>query len=167
MDLKEALRKLEESSDFKQWHKKHKNDYFSYAFKIPQEMGSSDWQFGFYSKKKDKITTFILIGDNIKIRPEEEVFKKNSMKVNEIDLDKVKITFDAAVKKAGEFQQKSFPKDRGIKTIAILQNIAKLGNIWNITYITEALNTLNMKIDASSGKVLENNLSSVFSFGKE
>ncbi|MBI2652931.1 hypothetical protein HYX00_05695, partial [Candidatus Woesearchaeota archaeon] len=47
------------------------------------------------------------------------------------------------------------------------QNMAALGNIWNITYITEAFNTLNMKIDASNGKVLEHNLSSIFSFKKE
>ena len=167
MDLKPALKKLEESSDFKMWHKKNKNTYFSYAFKIPQEMGSNDWQFGFYNKKKDKITTFVIAGDNIKIRPEEELFKKEGMKVNEIQLDKVKMTFDDVIGKAYEFQQKNFPKDKGIKTIAILQNMQNLGNIWNITYITEAFNTLNMKIDASNSKVLEHNLSSILSFRKE
>ena len=89
------------------------------------------------------------------------------MKVNEIQLDKVKITFDSAIGKADEFQQKNFPKDKSIKTIAILQNMPNLGNIWNITYITEAFNTLNIKIDASNGKVLEHNLSSILSFRKE
>ena len=141
MDIKYGLRKLEENSDFKKWRQKNKNAYLSYAFKIPQEMGSNDWQLGFYNKKKDKITTFTIVGDNVKIRPEEEIFKKEGMDVNKIQLEKVKLTFDNAILKAEEFQHKNFPKDRGVKTIAILQNLSKLGNIWNITYITGAFNT--------------------------
>lgn len=167
MDLKPVLEKLEESQNFRKWRQKNKNTYLSYAFKIAEEMGSNDWQIGFYDRKKDRITTFVIAGGNVKIRPDEEVFKNDGMKVNEIQLDKIKLTFDNAMGKAGEFQEKNFPKDRSIKTIAILQNMPKLGNIWNITYITEAFNTLNMKIDASTGKVLEHALSSLFSFRKE
>lgn len=166
MELKPALKKLEESSDFKKWHNENKSTYFSYAFKIPREMGSNDWQLGFYNKKKDKITTFVITEDSISIRAEEEIFKKEEMKVNEIQVSKLKLTFEGALAKAYEFQQKNFPKDKSIKTIAILQNITELGNIWNITYITEAFNTLNMKIDASNGKIVEHNLSSVFNFRK-
>ncbi len=166
MDIKLALKKLEESSDFRKWQKKNKNTYFSYAFKIPQEM-SNEWQLGFYNKKKDKITTFIVNGNSVDIRLEEDIFKKEETRVNEIQLDKVKLTFDNAIIKANEFQEKNFPKDKSIKTIAILQNMPDFGNIWNITYVTEAFNILNMKIDASNGKVLKHNLSSVFSFRKE
>jgi len=166
MDLKPALKKLEQSQDFKKWYQKNKNCYFSYAFKILQEM-PNEWQLGYYDKKKDKITTFIINSDGIKIRPEEEVFKKEGTKINEIQLSKVKLTFENAIVKANEFQKKNFPNDKSIKTIAILQNADRLGNIWNITHITEAFNTLNMKIDTSNGKVLEHHLASVFSFRKE
>ena len=167
MELKDSFKKLQESQDFRKWRQKNKNAYFSYAFKIPQEMGLNDWQLGFYDEKKDKITTFVVENENIKVRPEEEIFKKEETKVEGIQLNKVKLTFDNAIEKANEFQQKNFPKDKSIKTIVILQNISKLGNIWNITYVTEAFNTLNMKIDASSGKILEHAISSVFSFRKE
>ena len=166
MELKLALRKLEESPDFKKWRRENKNTYFSYAFKIPQEM-PDEWQLGFYNRKRDKITTFIIKGDNVNIRLEEDVFKKEETKVNEIQLDKVKLALDNALAKANEFQEKNFPKDKSIKTIAILQNIPNLGNIWNITYVTETFNILNMKMDASSGKVIKHNLSSVFSFRSE
>ena len=166
MDLKPALKLLEGSKDYKYWHKKNKNTYFSYAFRIPQEM-PDEWQLGFYDKKKDKITTFVVKGSAISIRPEEEIFKKDETKISGIEIKKVNVTFDDAIGKAGEFQSKNYPKDKSVKTIAILQNIPSYGNIWNITYITESFNTLNMKIDASSGKVLEHNLSSVFSFKKE
>ena len=126
-----------------------------------------EWQLGFYDNKKDKITTFVMNGNNIKIRPEEDVFKKEDMNVNEVQVNKIKLTFDNAILKADEFQQKNFPKDKSIKTIAILQNIDKLGNIWNITYVTEAFNILNMRIDASTGRILEHNLASILSFRKE
>ena len=167
MELKIALKRLEENSEFKKWYKKNKDTYLSYAFKIPQEMSSDDWQFGFYNKRKDRITTFVVSGGNVNIRPEEEIFKKEKAKVNQIQLDKVKLTFDNAMAKANEFQEKNFPKDKSIKTIAILQNISEFGNVWNVTYVTEAFNTLNMKINATNGKILEHNLSSVFSFRKQ
>ena len=164
MDLKPALKKLEESADFNKWRSKNKDTYFSYAFKIPQEMAADEWQLGFYDKKIDKITTFIILGESVNMRPEEEIFKKEEMDVHKVELDKVRLTFDNAISSANDFQKGKFPKERSIKTIAILQNIAGFGNIWNITFITEAFNTLNIKIDASSGKIMEHNLSSVFSF---
>ena len=166
MELKQALRKLEQSKDFRDWHKKNKNTFLSYAFSIPQEM-PDEWQLGFYSSEKDKITTFVINGSSISIRPEEEIFKKEETKINKIELEKVKLTFSDAIIKSDEFQSKSYPKDKSVKTIAILQNMASYGNIWNITYVTESFNTLNMKIDASNGKILEHNISSVFSFKKE
>lgn len=167
MDLKPVLKKLEENSNFKSWKQKHKGTYFSYAFKIPQEMNSEEWQIGFYDSKKDKITTFMIKGSSVTIKPEEDIFKKEETNIKEVNLDKIKLTFDNAIAKSDEFQKKNFPKDKTIKTIAILQNISELGNVWNITYVTETFNTLNMKIDASSGKVIEHNLASIFSFRKE
>ena len=167
MELKPALKKLEESHEFKKWHQKNKNTYFSYAFKILQEMDPDEWQIGFYNKKKDRITSFVIGSSSIKVRAEEEVFKKEDTKVNEIKLGNVKLTFEDAIAKADKFQTEKFPKDKSVKTIAILQNIKELDNIWNITYLTEAFNTLNMKVDASTGKVLEHKLSSIFSFRKE
>ena len=164
MDLKSALNGLENNADFKKWRNKNMHTYFSYAFKIPQEMKEDEWQLGFYSPNNDKITTFVVEGSRVSIRPEEDVFKREETKITEVDLGKVRTSFESAIEKSCEFQKKNFPKDTSIKTIAILQNIEGLGNIWNITYVTEAFNTLNMKIDASNGKILEHNLTSVFSF---
>ena len=163
MDLKLAMKNLEGSRDFKVWRRKNKSNFFSYAFKIPQEM-PGEWQIGFYEEKKDRITTFVVRDNSISIRPEEEVFKKEETKINKIDIGKVKLAFDSALQKADEFQSNNFPNNRSIKTIAILQNLPALGNIWNITYITETFNTLNMKIDASDGKIAEHNFASILSF---
>lgn len=163
MGIKSILKSLEKSREFRKWHKENKDTYFSFAFNIPQEMHGT-WQIGYYNSKKDKVTTFVVDGQKIEIKPEEEVFKREESKVNAIELKKIKLDIDSAITEADGFQQKNFPKDRSMKTIAILQNISHLGNVWNITYITQAFNTLNMKIDAASGKILEHNFASIFSF---
>lgn len=165
MDLKIALKMLEGSSDFRRWQKKNRHNFFSYAFNIPQEM-NNQWQLGYYDKKKDKITTFVVDKDSISIRPDDEVFKKEEAKIGRIDLGNVRLTFDSALEKADEFQARNFPGNNSIKTIAILQNMPEFGNIWNITYITGSFNTLNMKIDASTGRILEHNFASILSFRK-
>ena len=167
MDFKQALRMLEQSKNFRTWHNKNKSTYFSFAFKIPEETGANDWQLGFCNSKNDKVTTFVIADGKISIRAEEEVFKREETKVGEIEINKINLTFGNAIAKANEFQSKNFPKDKSIKTIVILQNIPNFGNMWNITYVTESFNTLNIKIDALNGKIVEHNLASVLSFRKE
>src|SRR3989344_6513505 len=129
MELKLALKKLRESDNFRKWEQKNKGTYFSYAFKIPQEMDDGEWQLGFYDRKKDRITTFVTKDDSISIRPEEEVFNEEKTQVDEVELSKVRLSFDDAMAKSSEFQQKNFPKDKSMKTIAILQNLPNLGNV--------------------------------------
>ena len=162
MDIKPVLEKLEKSDDFLKWKSKNKDTYFSYAFKIPQEM-QEDWHIGYYNKDRDKITTFVVTGNGIDIKPEDEIFKEERQ-VNGINLSNLKLSFEEIMDKAREFQAKTYPKEKSVKTIAILQSHPSLGDVWNITYITEAFNTLNMKIDASSGNVLDHKIASIFDF---
>lgn len=165
MEFKKALSKLEESHEFKKWREKNKDDYFSYAFCELNDTESS-WQIGYYNKNNDKITTFI-VNEEIKIMPQAEVFKKPDMKVNKINLNKVKLTFAEIIDKASEFQKEKYPREKSDKIIAILQNLEEFGNIWNITSITKSLKTLNIKLNVEDGKVLEHKLSSIFEFRKE
>ena len=53
-----------------------------------------------------------------------------------------------------------------MKIIMLIQNHNKLGNIWNITYVTESFKTLNIKIDAASGKIVRDELIELFQFKK-
>lgn len=165
MELKEALNKLEESREFKEWKEKNKEDYFSYAFCELNGQGGA-WQIGYYNKKEDKITT-IIVDDEMKITPQEEIFKKPDMKVNKVELGKVKLSFAEIIDKTSEFQKKEYPKEEANKIIAILQNLEKFGTVWNITFITKAFNTLNVKVNAEDGKVLEHKLSSIFDLRRE
>tara|TARA_Y100000310_G_scaffold201813_2_gene201888 strand:- start:36 stop:539 length:504 start_codon:yes stop_codon:yes gene_type:complete len=164
MNLKDALKFLENNPKFKEWKKLNQDDYFSYAFKTLMDEKDEDWQLGFYNKNNDSLTTFTLEGENVFIREGEEVFKKEESTVLPINLDDFKITTEQVIKQAKEFKEKKYPNQKTMKIMAILQNLSDLGLIWNITFITENLNILNMKINAKDGKIISEKLDPIISF---
>ena len=167
MELNLALKKLKESKEFKEWNNKNQDNFFSYAFKMLENSKSIPWQLGFYHKTTDKVMTFIVDETEIKIQQEEEIFKKPDMEVKQIDIKKVKISFEKILKKAEEFKKEKYPKELVSKTIAILQNLEEYGTVWNITYVTHSFKTLNMKINSENGKILHHNLESLMDFIKK
>jgi len=162
MELKSALAELKASSEFKEWFKNNDKTYFSYAFAMIEDNAQSDWQIGYYDKNKDKITTFIIKEKEIIINPEEDIFKKGDMEVKKIDADKIKLELKNILSEAEKFQKGKYPKEIVIKKIIILQNLENLENVWNITFFTQSFNTLNIKIRADDGKIVEDTLTPLF-----
>ncbi len=162
MSFKTALKKLKESSKFKKWISKNKEAYLAYAFTMIENSEKSEWQIGYYDKKLDKVAVFT-INNNIEINPEQDVFKKPGTSVKNVNLKDVKFDLDYILKKANNIKEKKYPKEVVTKTIAILQNI-ELGQLWNITFITSSLNTINIKIDAKTSKTIKHELVSLFQF---
>lgn len=160
MDFKTALKKLKNSSEFKNWISKNKKSYLTYAFIMIENSEKSEWQIGYYNKKLDNVTVFT-INDNIKVNPEQDILKKPGTAVKKINLKDVKFGLDDVLKKAQTIKEKKYSKELVTKTIAILQNI-ELGQLWNITLITSSLNTINIKIDAKTGKTIKHELISLF-----
>ena len=166
MDLKLALEKLKQSNEFKNLNK-NKDIYFSYALIMQENNESGQWQLGFYHKSTDKMITFIVNNDEIKMEKEEDIFKKPETEVKKEDIEKAKIPYTEILKKAEEFKKKKYPKELVNRTIAILQNLNEYGDIWNITYITHSFKTLNMKINAENGESIDHNLQSLMDFVKK
>jgi len=164
MELKGYLERLEKHSEFKEWFNENKDCYFSYAMTVIEKNQQKEWHIGFYNPKDDKIATFLVDDERVSLMPEEEVFKKEDSKVNEINRKKMKLDLKEALAKATNLQKKEYAKELPVKIIVILQNLTEYGNIWNMTFITQQFNTLNVKLDASTGKVREHKLSSIFSF---
>ncbi|MBU4284190.1 MAG: hypothetical protein KJ968_03715 [Nanoarchaeota archaeon] len=162
MDFKTALKKLKNSSEFRKWISKNKKSYLTYAFTMIENSEKSEWQIGYYDKSLDKVTVFT-ISNNIEINPEQDVFKKPGTAVKKINLKDVKFGLDKVLKKTQNIKEKKYSKELVTKTIAILQNI-DLGQLWNITLITSSLNTINIKIDAKTGKTIKHELVSLFQF---
>jgi len=163
MELNLALEKLKKSKQFKDWNNKNPETFFSYAMKTSD---NDTWQLGFYNKKTDKMTTFI-INQEIEMQQEEEIFKKPDMEVNPINLNKIKISYKKILKIAEEFQKKKYSKELASKTIAILQNLEQYGTIWNMTFVMHSFSTLNMKINPENAKILTHNLESLINLIKK
>lgn len=160
MDFKTALKKLKNSSEFKKWVSKNKKSYLTYAFIMIENSEKSEWQIGYYDKKLDKVTVFT-INNKIEINPEQDIFKKPGTAVKKVNLKDVKFGLDKILKKTQTIKEKKYPEGLVTKTIAILQNI-DLGQLWNITLVTSSLNTINIKIDAKTGKTIKHELVSLF-----
>ncbi|MFH1827988.1 MAG: hypothetical protein ABH824_01865 [Nanoarchaeota archaeon] len=165
MKVLQTIKKIEGNKKFKEWMNKYPGSYLSYAFCIIEGKTVGEWQIGYYNKETDKITTF-MINEELTICPEEEVFKKNDMKVRRINLNKIKINLDDILIKVDELAKKKYTQEMITKKIVILQNLDEMGNIWNITNITKSFNTLNIKVNTENGKILSHDLTSIFSFRK-
>jgi len=153
-EIKSIIEKLEASPDFTEWKKDHPEFYLTHAIIIlgdPEEY----WQIGYYSKDLDKIVSFT-IKDEIEIAPESDVFKQDKG-IEELKMDSVDVEFKDAVEKAKDFQKNKYPAMSPLKQIVLLQHL-NVGQIWNITYVTASFNTLNIKIHAKKGKILEDKI---------
>jgi hypothetical protein len=159
MEMRNALKKLNKSSEFLAWSKNNKKSKLAYAFTMDEE---DNWQFGYYNNETDMISTFIV--DNcISLNESQEIFKKPGDKVKCINLKDVKISFENALEKAEQTRKKYYSNEASNKKIAILQNI-KQGQLWNITFVTHSFKTINIKIDALDGKLIKHEIVSLFEF---
>lgn len=162
MEIIKVLERLEESKEFKEWKKKNKNSFLAHVFKMLDEANRDDWQVGYYNKD-DTITTFILTPNDIKIAETENIFKKPEAKIQELDKEKIKVDITKALETAEKTQAKEYKQETPFKIITILQKL-DIGQVYNITYITQSFKVLNFKIDCSNGKVLKKMLQPIMNF---
>ena len=164
MDILSKLKYLENTNEFKEWHKNHKTHYLAHAFKLLDEANKHIWQIGYYGKASDKITTFVLEeGKEIKIIPDLEVFKQEKDVIKKLDIAKIKINSQKALDIAEDFVKKEYTAELPVKTILILQTIEQ-GQVYNISFITKSMGVINLKISSENGKVLEHKRISLSEF---
>ncbi len=156
-----ALQTLEKNKKFKDWKKKNKNCFLSYGFLAIDPKMPSDWQLGYYDNKKDTITTFAMHQGKFVDSREDKVLKKKGAKVLPIDVKNVKLNVEQALDLVDKYQKKEYPAENSIKTIIIIQKLPKVGNVWNVTLITKSFKTINIKLDASNGKIKEHTVGSL------
>jgi hypothetical protein len=153
-EIKEFLEELEKSKIFKKFKEKNQLAYNSSISKIQKEL-----QIDYYDPNTDKITSFTKRNNEI-ISQESEVFRKEKIDIPELKLDKIKITLKA-IEDIIAMKYQEIPT----KKIFILQQ--KESPIWNITYLTQSLNILNMKINAETGQIIEEKIESAMNFQKK
>ncbi len=166
MKLKDVMEKIESHSEYKEWRKEHKDCYLAHAFMMMDKANENMWQIGFYNSKNDKVTTFVLEGDDLKISPELNVFKKPGAKVEKLDVGKVKIGSVEAIETAEGVMAKEYPKAVPSKMFFIIQELPEHGAVYNITFVTHDFKTVNVKISSDDGKVIHHALENLLEFKK-
>jgi len=152
----EKLNQLLESEEFKDWKAQHEDFFLAHAF----IMQDGEWQFGFYNPEKEKMVTFIC-GNEIIHNKEEEVLK-SKMQITKLDPDIIKIKLADALKKAKEILNENYKNQLVTKNFIIIQNVEK--PIFNITFLAQNFNTINIKIDAKTGEVIHHSSQILASF---
>ena len=164
MEVLEALEILKNNPTFKDWKKHNEETYFSYGFNVIEKEKENPWQLGFFDKKNDKLTSFTVLEHDIIISPQEDAFKPETMEIMPIEVEKVKKNLQEILQKAEGLQKKEYKAEIPMKIIAILQNLENFGTIWNITFVSRTMKTLNIKINSENGNILEHKLHSLFEF---
>ena len=149
--LKEFLEDLESSKEFKTFKEKAPLAYNTSACYIDEV-----WQLDFYDPNTDKMTSFTKKDDEI-ISQESEVFRKEKKEIPELKIKDIKIDLIQAEK----LIEQTHP-DKPTNKIIILQQ--KENPFWNITYLTTKLDLLNIKINAITGKIIEEKIESALNF---
>lgn len=163
MEVKDVLKRLERNRVFTAWRQKNPGAILSTLFTVD---GGAErrWQAGLYDSKSDTVTTFV-VDKEITQTPPEKVLKMEGASVKELFLARVNIDADAALAAAEALQKQKYRAEMPIKRIVILQNL-ELGQVYNITYVTRSFKTLNMKVDAATGAIVQNSLISLVQFEK-
>jgi len=158
----EEIKRLESSQEFREHIKKNPDIFLAHVFYMFDEANKGVIQAGYYSKKKDTISTFIIEKEKICFNCEDRVFREQKTAIKPLDLSRVKIDVSEALEIADKMQKEKYPVHVPLKKIAILQHLPA-GQVWNITFLTQSFKTLNIKIDSETKKIISENLVSIIS----
>jgi uncharacterized membrane protein YkoI len=142
---------VEQSALFKEWKKQYPDSYLVHFFVMNDKI-----QIGYYDKKSDTITTFLL-GDEITKTVDAEIFKEHKT-IPPLNLNNVSISLHKA-KEIVKNLMKKYP-DPITKEITILQTIEK-EPVYNMTFITSTFKMLNIKLNAKTGELLKEEMQSL------
>jgi hypothetical protein len=151
MDVFEAIKHIEKSKEYSSWKKDYKKAYLAHCFKMNDKANENSWQIGYFNPDTHLISVFVLQDKTITRTPDAEVFKEQEKLVAELNLAEVKINENEAMDKGMEILNEEYTGVGIFKSFMILQSLENVGQVWNITFVTQQFKTVNVKIDANSG----------------
>lgn len=159
MDLHHALKKLHESDEYKA---RPKQCFLAHAF-VMHVGDAQEWQIGYFCEDEDRMLSFA-IGDTIDMLPPAEVLKSD-VGIKELDPKLVKISPADALAAAEKTRKQHYPASLPMRTFYIIQHLEN-ATVYNITFITRDFATVNIRIDATSGKVVKHSSAQLVAFDK-
>jgi len=163
MEFHETLKLVQETDAFKEWKKQHDHYFLAHAFVLLDEPNKNIWQFGFYNKETEKMATIIYDEGNISIVPDQEVLKAGGV-IKPLVPEEIKITVEEALDKAKQVRDEHYVGKPIMKSFFIIQHIDD-HSVFNITYISQGFETINIKISTIDGKVVKHSVSKLAEFG--
>jgi hypothetical protein len=150
LNISDAYSKIIESEEYKIWKEDNPDSFLSSAF-----LDEKEWQFNFFYD--NKLITFTF---DEKIKSEESDVYDKQGEMKELNLDEIKVNLEEAEEIVNKIMEEK--KERITKKIIVLQQKEK--PCWNITYITSALNVLNIKINAITKEIIEQKFENIMNF---
>ena len=151
----EVITKLLEDSLFKDWIAKDSNAFLSHFF-CPLTANletKTNWEVGYFDPESGKITVFVLLDNGtFRIKPADDVFKKETSKVEKLNLEKVSLSFEQAAAILKENVGTYFPSEVLGDGFLILQSLQQKV-LWNFTFLSKTLKFVNIKINAEDGNI--------------
>ncbi len=160
MKLTQAVEAVEQSSTFSDWKKRSDETYLAHLFGVIEsnETEISSWQIGYYNPTKDALTVFS-VNESKEVcieHDETDAFKEENKKIHPITITENTHSIQKILGICDTLQQEKYPTYEPIKRFFILQKLDESEpQIWNVTYLSKAFNTLNIKINAETGTVDE------------
>ncbi len=154
-EVHDAVTELTQNKLFKSWKDSHPQCILSHLFSPldAQYRAKSFWEIAFYDPKKEKIVVFTPNQEGeITLQKEDDIFKRESDVVEELDLKSVALSFEKARAIFADKVKELFPKMQVGDGFIVLQTV--MGKtLWNFTFITKTLQFINIKINAASGEI--------------
>ena len=160
--LLDILDRLEQSPEFTAFHAQDPTAFLAHIFLMEDPANKDQVQIGYYDAAKERMTTFVVNNDSIQVLSELEVFKKPDAEILPLDRNAVSFDDQHILAKADQTQQEKYPGHHITKRLFILQHLS-IGQVFNVTYITQAFKTINMKFDSRTGELKKHHLDSLIS----
>lgn len=164
-ELKDDLKRLEQSEELKDYLNSHKGANFVSAFFISdyENLDKAAWTLEYYWPKTGRVTTFTY-ESCWKVSGDDKILQKENKALEKLDVNSVKCR-DGLEKATAELR-KSYKAESPSKVIVIL-NSQDNAPFWNITFFTKSFRLINFKIDAVSGDIKSSAVDNLFQLGKK
>lgn len=159
MDVKDIIDLVEQSDSFKEWKSSHEKVFLAHIF------FDDSYQTGYFNAETNKMVTFFVSND-VKRSEETDVFKKEGSVIQPLDMGTIKLTFEEALHKAKSFQEEQAGNEVVFKKFCILQHL-DIGQVFNITFVTQSMKTFNIKISSETGELLSHHIDSLMDMTRQ
>lgn len=164
MELKDILATLEKSGAFKEWRATHAKAFLTHAFVMLDEPNQNTWQIGYFDDAANTMSTFVVADKKVDVIPDQEVLKAQQQ-ILELKPAEATLPVAEALAAAEKARLEHYRQEMPAKTFFIIQHLPEHGTVFNITFFTAAFKTINIKLSAKDGKVVQHTIQALAAFG--